>query len=92
MGRVLIVDDSKMERMIISTSIRRRLNDVEIFEHADGEGIVELLIEKKIQVCILDILLPKRNGFDILKEIKENPKTQDIVLDVKNIDIYSAGW
>lgn len=80
-GKVLIVDDSKMERAIITTSIRRRLfEDIEILEKEDGEGIVELLIEKKIQACILDIQLPKKNGFDILKEIKENKKTQDVVV------------
>lgn len=80
-GKVLIVDDSKMERAIITTSIRRRLlEEIEIFEKADGEGIVELLIEEKIQACILDIQLPKKNGFDILKEIKENKKTQDVVV------------
>jgi len=79
-GRVLIVDDSKMERLIITTSIKRRLFDVEIFENANGENILETLMEEKIQVCILDIMLPKKNGFEILKEIKENPKTQDVVV------------
>lgn len=42
----------------------------------DGEGVVEAVEKLQPVIILLDILLPKKDGFTILKELKANPKTK----------------
>lgn len=39
----------------------------------DGEAVLETLLSKKPDVLILDVMLPKLNGFEVLKRIKADP-------------------
>lgn len=44
----------------------------------DGEKGLELAKEKNPDLILLDLILPKLHGFEILKELKTNPETKDI--------------
>lgn len=77
-GNIMIIDDSFVERKVISQSIKERLKDVNVFEEEDGLDICHKLLRKDIHVCILDIMLPEKNGFEILEEIKEDTNVMDI--------------
>lgn len=44
----------------------------------DGEQALESLKKSVPDLILLDIILPKKNGFDVLKAVKENPDTQGI--------------
>lgn len=77
-GNILIVDDSSIERKIMSRIIKGRLKDVNIIEAENGLDISNKLLENDINLCILDIMMPIKNGFEVLKEIKDNYKTMDI--------------
>ena len=39
----------------------------------DGEAVLETLLIKKLDVVILDVMLPKLNGFEVLKRLKADP-------------------
>ena len=77
-GNILIVDDSLIERKIIGQAIKNRLKDVEIFEAENGLEVSKILLDNNINTCILDIVMPKKNGFEVLKEIKEDFNLMDI--------------
>ena len=77
-GNILIIDDSRVERKIITQAIKRRLDNVNVFEADNGLDISNKLLENKINVCILDIMMPIKNGFEVLKEIKEDCNLMDI--------------
>ncbi len=65
---VLIIDDSTVDRMIMSRIIEKHIEGVTIFE-SDGERDANSLIrEMDINVCILDLRMPNKDGFTILKE------------------------
>ena len=53
-------------------------NGYEVIFAEDGETGVKLAIEKQPFAITLDLLLPKKDGWDILKELKENLVTKDI--------------
>lgn len=75
---VLIVDDSPIDRKIIRTAISKKLESIYIFEAENGLDIESEILKNHISVCILDIMLPGKNGFEILKEIKEDHRLSDI--------------
>lgn len=77
-GNIMIVDDSSVERKIVGYAIRKRFDDINIFEAENGLDISRKLLSNKIHVCILDILMPGKNGFEILEEIKADANVMDI--------------
>lgn len=79
MGRnILIIDDSPIERKIISQAIKIRLKDVNIFESDNGLNISNQLLDNDINLCILDIIMPIKDGFEILQEIRGDCNLMDI--------------
>lgn len=53
----------------------------------DGEEALEILKEKELPSLIfLDVIIPKKNGFEVLKEVKQDPRLKDIpVLILSNL-------
>lgn len=77
-GNIMIVDDSPIDRKIIRQVLEKKLLGIKCLEAENGIGIAEKLLVNKIYVCILDIMMPTKDGFQILKEIKKDPNTMDI--------------
>ena len=50
----------------------------EVASALDGETGLRLAKEKKPDLILIDLILPKMNGFDVLKKIKEDPKIKEI--------------
>ncbi len=42
-----------------------------------GEGVMESIIKEKPDVILLDLMMPKKSGYGILKEIKNHPEAAD---------------
>jgi signal transduction histidine kinase/DNA-binding response OmpR family regulator len=73
---ILVIDDDPDVRYTIGQYLISKGYDVEYAE--DGEKGIEKAIEIQPFVITLDIMLPKKDGWNVLKELKENPETQDI--------------
>ncbi|MBP1154121.1 MULTISPECIES: response regulator [unclassified Paenibacillus] len=71
--RVLIVDDEPLVRIGLKSAIRWEAGGMQIVgEAADGEEAMKLIMERKPDVVILDIKMPKKDGIAVLSEMKEN--------------------
>ncbi|MCK9379186.1 MAG: response regulator, partial [Candidatus Moranbacteria bacterium] len=44
----------------------------------DGEIGVEMVMRKNPDLVLLDIILPKKNGYDVISELRENQSTKDV--------------
>ena len=69
--KIIIADDSELihERLTAMTS---ELPECEIVGQArDGGAAIKLIKDRKPDVVVLDIRMPKRNGIDVLKNIKK---------------------
>lgn len=68
--RVLIVDDDAMIRSILKSRLDTLA--VEIHEARDGEEAIQKLQSEKMDLCILDDVMPNMHGFDVLGWIRSN--------------------
>jgi twitching motility two-component system response regulator PilH len=76
MGAVLLVEDERPQQIAMSAILRRCGSDVIVA--SDG---VEALLKIQcycLSVVILDIVLPRMNGYEVCRWIKTNRKTQNL--------------
>lgn len=78
MTKILLVDDSKFLRLATERALSRAGYDVSTA--TDGERALEIAREKKPDVILLDMLLPKMTGPDVLKALKKDPATAGIAV------------
>src|SRR5687767_3966231 len=93
MKKVLAVDDQPQIVRLIQVNLRKA--DVEVIPAYDGEEALEKLREHRPDLVILDVIMPKRDGFDVLRTIKADPETARtpvIMLTVKaqDADIFEG--
>ena len=75
-ARVLIIEDDTFLAGMYVTKLTLENFDVQLA--SDGLQGLKLIRETKPDIILLDILLPKLSGFDILKAIKRNPQTKSV--------------
>ncbi len=76
--KILLVDDSKFLRLATERALARA--GYEVLSAADGEEAVEMAGKTLPDVILLDMLLPKMTGPDVLKALKKNPATEQIAV------------
>ena len=82
--RILIVEDEKKLADIIASRLRKEKYVVDI--SCDGEEGLDNSLSNIYDLIILDVMLPKMNGFDMLKEIrKKDIKSKVIMLTAKTL-------
>ncbi len=77
-SNIMIVDDSPIDRKIIRQILEKRLDNIHVIEADNGMNINEKLVLNNIHACILDILMPVKNGFEVLRDIKQDHSVMDI--------------
>ena len=81
--KVMVVDDESRMRKLVRDFLVRQ--DFEVLEAGDGEQAVDLFFEEKdIALIILDVMMPKKSGLQVLKELRaEGCKTPILLLTAK---------
>ena len=85
--KILIIDDEEAIRKFLRIQLNKYGYMVK--EAEDGEQAIEQLKKDHFDLLICDVLMPKKNGWEVLKEIRSNPRTRDIpviVLTAKDED------
>lgn len=73
---ILVVDDDVLIRCLIDDVLQKL--DYNILHACNGEEAIEILETKDIDLIILDLYLPGKNGFEICAEIREMDKWKNI--------------
>ncbi len=76
--RILVVEDEEAIADIIATKLRKEKYEVDT--SLDGEDGLYNAMSNIYDLIILDIMLPKMNGLEILKEIKENDISAKVIM------------
>ena len=74
--KALIIDDEKSILKMYSEYLKTA--GFEVFSASGGEQGLVIAKEQKPDFILLDIIMPKLNGLDVLKTIKEDPDIKDI--------------
>ena len=85
--KILIVDDEEVIRKFLRIQLVKL--GYEVTEAGDGVQALEQLEKGNFDLLICDILMPKKDGWEVIREMKSNPKTKSIpviVLTAKNED------
>ncbi len=80
--KILVVDDeSRMRKLVRDFLVKQNF---EVLEAGDGEAALDLFYqEKNIALMILDVMMPKMNGWEVCKEVRENSRVPIIMLTAK---------
>ena len=76
MANILIVDDSADIRLALSALLEDGGHQVS--EAADGPEVMPALLESRPDVILLDVAMPGRDGFEVLKEITADERAYDV--------------
>ncbi|HWM84222.1 MAG TPA: response regulator [Kofleriaceae bacterium] len=71
---ILVVDDALEILALLETRLRRRGFDV--MTAADGEAALVAARARTPDLVILDIMMPRRNGWEVARALKKDPATQ----------------
>ena len=78
MANILVLEDLDEIREFIVINIKRENHTV--FKAASGEEALEIVEKNKIDVAVLDIMLPGINGLEVCKDIRRNNKYMGIIM------------
>jgi PleD family two-component response regulator len=72
---ILIVDDTESNIDILVHVLGRKFDIIVVL---DGQSALEMVEKEKIDLILLDIVMPKMNGYEVCAKLKANEKTKDI--------------
>ena len=74
--KVLVAEDDRFLRRAAESALRRHGFDV--ITASDGEEALRLARQELPDIILLDLIMPKLQGFDVLRELKQDPATSSI--------------
>jgi DNA-binding response OmpR family regulator len=77
-ARILVVDDSPTIRKVVASILTAREYDAILAE--DGQTALELLDTEKVDLVLLDFVMPRMNGYQFCRELRARP-------DLKNLPV-----
>ncbi|HEY0847959.1 MAG TPA: response regulator [Noviherbaspirillum sp.] len=74
--KVLIVDDEP--NIVISLEFLMKREGFDVAVAMDGDAALEAMREHAPDLVLLDVMLPKKDGFEVCQQIRANPAWQDV--------------
>ncbi len=82
--RILIIEDDQQIAVTEKTALQMRWPDIEVVTAGDGNSGVKALKEAGFDAVILDLMLPDRDGFEVLREIRRFSKVPVLIVSVRD--------
>lgn len=76
MPKILLIEDNEMNRDMLSRRLQRKGFDVEVA--VDGQQGIDAANQDRPDLIIMDMSLPVLDGWEATRQLKADPKTQDI--------------
>jgi CheY-like chemotaxis protein len=75
MGKVMVVDDAVADLRLIEGILKSAGHRVVCCDR--GDRLEDRLADERPDLLLLDIVMPDRNGYDVLRGLKKDPRTKD---------------
>lgn len=76
MAKILLAEDDLFLQRMYATKLSKE--GITVVSAADGEKALALLREQAVDLALLDILMPKKDGFEVLEAMKADPQLKNI--------------
>ena len=76
MKKILIAEDEEILLNVLKYRFEAEGWEVTITK--DGVEAIEAIKKSKLDLVLLDLLMPKKNGFEVLKEVMDNPELKNL--------------
>ncbi|MCX7970853.1 MAG: fused response regulator/phosphatase [Negativicutes bacterium] len=87
---VLVTDDTPINRKLVK-SVLKDMPDIEFLEAEDGVGCLEIMNDRPVDLLILDLMMPNKDGFEVLEALRESDIHRDIpVIVFSAMDSFDA--
>ena len=73
---VLVADDDEDVRSLVVFRLERA--GYEVVDAADGEQALRLAFERTPDLAVLDVMMPKLDGYELTKQLRADPRTRDL--------------
>lgn len=77
-SRILIADDNEANVELLEAYLAGV--DCELAIAADGREALDMVAEFRPDVILLDVMMPKLSGFEVCKQVKDDPETRQIMI------------
>jgi DNA-binding response OmpR family regulator len=84
--KVLIVDDEPDVRALVRSALSYARQDLTAVEAADGDEALAMIHSERPDLVVLDLALPKRDGFTVLEQVREKTDLPIIVLTARGLE------
>jgi twitching motility two-component system response regulator PilH len=74
MSKVMVIDDALADLRMMESMLRAAGH--EVVARSDGDGVEESVVAERPDIVLLDIIMPKRNGYEILRGLKKDGRTR----------------
>lgn len=81
---ILVADDEKEIRELLRLYLENA--GYKVIEAEDGQQALELLQNQEIDLCLLDIMMPKMDGYHVLQELRKESNIPVVIISAKGAD------
>jgi DNA-binding response OmpR family regulator len=78
MAHILVIEDDRAIALGVRLNLRKEGHEVRIAQ--DGESGLQMAMEPDVDLIVLDVMLPERNGYDVLKELRRRGSTASVLM------------
>ena len=78
MGRILVIEDDRAIALGVRLNLRKEAHEVSLAQDAD-EGL-HLALDPGVDLVVLDVMLPGRNGYELLKELRKAGSNASVLM------------
>lgn len=73
---ILLVEDDPFLNSLLKTRLTNE--GFTVLNAADGDQALEMMKKEKLDLVLMDLILPKKSGFEVLEAVKEDPKAPKV--------------
>jgi len=76
--KILIAEDEN--DILLGLTVQLESRGYEIIGAGDGEEALALIVRHDPDIVILDLMMPKKNGYEVIKELRKQPKWRPVIM------------